>query len=211
MRTDFKKSLLADRLSRVSLNPAQEADAYELLHSAGITLGSLHERLLTVNYRQRHLLDSMSHLLAVDFGSYLKKMQPYMTSHNVLELLKQGHSIGAHSIDHPRYSELPLHEQLQQTRESLRFVRERFTVPYRAFAFPSSDAGVSRHFFTELLQGREVDVFFGNQGMQEDFLPCIVQRSSMEKTQMRSPSIWGQAYSRRVYKMLTGKLRVVRD
>ena len=38
-------------------------------------------------------------------------------SEQVIELLKLGHAVGAHSIDHPRYADLSLEEQLHQTRD----------------------------------------------------------------------------------------------
>ena len=103
-----------------------------------------------------------------------------------------GHSVGAHSIDHPRYADLDLEDQLHQTRASIRFVKERFGLPYGAFSFPHSDAEVTNEFFSRLFATGEVDLCFGNQGLLNDSVRRNIQRSSMEKTRMPAEAILGE-------------------
>ena len=207
---DFKVSLLAGVLKGRSLSAAKEVQVRELLEGAGIHGADPMSALFSVGYRRRRILDQIAAVLEFDFVEYLKKVQPYLTSDQVHELLKLGHAVGAHSIDHPRYSDLPLEEQLHQTRESIRFVRQRFSLDYAAFAFPSSDANVNREFFREIFRAREVDVCFGNHGLLEDCVPRNVQRSSMEKTWMPAEAILGKSYARRCVRMATGGLKIRR-
>ncbi len=207
---DFKKGLLAGVLKNGRATPAQNRRVRSILDGVGLDEPDLGATLLLVDYRRRAVLDQLAALLEYDFAAYLKATRPYLTSEQAAELLKMGHAIGAHSIDHPRYADLPLAEQLHQTRASIKFVKERFDLSYGAFSFPHSDANVSREFFRKLFATGEVDICFGNQGMLEDSVPRNVQRSSMEKTSMPAEGILGKSLARRLVKTMTGQLVVRR-
>jgi peptidoglycan/xylan/chitin deacetylase (PgdA/CDA1 family) len=207
---DFKKSLLAGLIKTQRTGTAWEGRVRELLGGVGIFGINLATELLSVTYAQREVLDGIADVLGCDFSLYLKTARPYLTSAEVVELLKTGHCIGAHSIDHPRYGDIPLGEQLRQTRESIRFVKERFGVRYGTFAFPSSDANVPREFFCEILGKGVADVCFGNHGLMADPIPRNVQRLSMEKTDMPAEAILGKSYARRMAKMMVGRLEIKR-
>ena len=200
---DLKKSVLADALSGTVLQPRQKCALRRILDGAGLRSSDLTEAVLGVDYSRRLILEPIAALLDYDLDAYLKKARPYLTSDQVRELLKEGHAIGAHSIDHPRYGNLPLREQLRQTRESVRFIKGRFSLDYGAVAFPSSDANISRCFFEEIMA--DVDVCFGNQGLLEDAAPRCVQRMTMEKTDRPAEAILGESYTRRLVKRAAGK------
>ena len=125
-------------------------------------------------------------------------------------MLQLGHAVGAHSIDHPRYADLSLGEQLHQTRTSVRFVKERFGIDYGAFSFPHSDAHVSKEFFREIFVDGELDVCFGNQGLLDDDVHRNIQRSSMEEAGKPAEAILGRGYVRRLFKSTTGHLVIRR-
>jgi peptidoglycan/xylan/chitin deacetylase (PgdA/CDA1 family) len=207
---DFKKSLLAGALKTQSLSKAQHEQVRALLEGAGIGHPDIVAGVLSADYRQRMVLDAIAERLSYDFSFYLKTAQPYLTSVQVGELVMAGHGIGAHSIDHPRYEDIPLREQLRQTRESIKFVKEQFEIGYGAFAFPSSDANVSTGFFREILGRGVADVCFGNHGLLKDSVPHNVQRSSMERTDMPAEAILGRNYARRVARMMAGRLEIRR-
>ena len=207
---DFKKSVLAGVLKRVQLKPGREPCLRQLLDDAGLRSPDLAEALLGIDYPRRRVLGPVAALLDYDLDAYLKKNQPYLTSGQVRELLKEGHAIGAHSVDHPRYGDLPLDEQLRQTRESVHFVKERFSLGYGALAFPSSDANISRRFFREIMDSGEVDVCFGNHGLLNDCVPRCIQRTTMEKTCRPAEAILGESYTRRLLKKALGKLAIQR-
>lgn len=205
---DFKKSVLADVLKRTQLKPGQELCLRRLLDGVGLRSLDLVEAVLGIDYPRSSVLDPVAALLDYDLASYLKYARPYLTSDQVRELLKEGHAIGAHSIDHPRYGDLPLDEQLRQTRESVRFVKDRFSLDYGVLAFPSSDANISRRFFREILDS--VDVCFGNHGLLDDCVPRCIQRTTMEKTRQSAEAILGTSYARRWFKRSMGKLMIQR-
>jgi peptidoglycan/xylan/chitin deacetylase (PgdA/CDA1 family) len=202
---DFKKSVLAGVLMQRQLKPGQYSCLRQLLNDAGLRNPDLTEALLDVDYPRNYVLDPVADLLDYDLDAYLKNACPYLTSDQVRELLKEGHAIGAHSVDHPRYGDLTLDEQLRQTRESVRFVKERFSLGYGALAFPSSDANISRRFFREIMNTGEVDVCFGNHGLLDDCVPRCIQRTTMEKTRQSTETILGENYARRLLKRVMGK------
>lgn len=209
MAYDLKKSLLACVLRTRLMASAEERQVRLILGEAGLGQGSASTGVLGVEYSHRHFLDEIAAVLALDFSAYLKSNAPYLTSEQVVGLLNMGHSVGAHSIDHPRYSDIPFAEQVRQTRESIRFVRERFSVDYGVFSFPHSDAGVSKEFFQETFKRGLVDLSFGNQGLLDDSVDGNIQRTSMEKTFMSAEGILGRSYARRFAKILSGR-RIVK-
>ncbi|HLZ16355.1 MAG TPA: polysaccharide deacetylase family protein [Cyclobacteriaceae bacterium] len=210
MAYDHKKSLLASALRQKRLTPAMASRAHALMRSFNGSAPDILTALLSVSYQQREVLDSMAELLGVNFADYLKSARPYLNADQAEELMKAGHALGAHSIDHPRYSDLQLNEQLHQTRESVQFVKDQFAIKYGAFAFPSSDANVSKRFYDEALGKNGLDVCFGNHGLMKDCIPRSLQRSAMEKTWMPAEAILGKSYLRRFAKRFTGQLVVQR-
>ena len=72
-----------------------------------------------------------------------------MNSSEVSDLIKQGFSIGAHSINHRLYKDTTEEEQIRQTLESVRIIQEKFNLDYGIFAFPFNDEGLSANFFKE--------------------------------------------------------------
>jgi peptidoglycan/xylan/chitin deacetylase (PgdA/CDA1 family) len=208
---DSKKSLLVGLIKGGKLSSPDEAKVHAVLQEADIRELDLVVALLSVACRKRFVLDQIAEALNYDFSTYLKTAQPYLTSDQGIELLKMGHSLGAHSVDHPRYQDLPLAEQIYQTRESVRFVKEQFSLDYGAFAFPHSDANVSKRFFCEVFEKTVgVDVCFGNHGLLVDSVPRNVQRTAMEKTWMPAEAILGKSFARRFVKSIIGQLQIAR-
>jgi len=112
-------------------------------------------------------------------NDFLNKEQPYLTTAQIQSLSSQGFTIGAHSIDHPYYYEIPVAEQLRQTRESLEFVASIVNQKLRLFAFPFTDFNVSKHFFEEIKP--LVDLSFGTAGMKNEKTTFNYQRIAGEK------------------------------
>ena len=141
--------------------------------------------LRRVTWRNKELADKAGELLELDFNAYLRNERPFMTLDEAGELVKQGFSIGGHSIDHPYYKELSLEQQLEQTFGSVDFLAEHFGIGYRVFAFPHTDEGVSRTFFETALGGEKpLDLVFGTGNQQRDMLPGILHRFNCERPQI---------------------------
>ncbi len=160
-----KKSLLICTL-RQNHTAATLDEATRVLSLAGVSMRpEIAARIRAVSYRQRDVLDDLARVLDCDFQSYLASRKPYLSFQQVETLLRQGFSIGAHSVDHPLYAELGLDEQLNQTRESMRWISERFQIRCQSFAFPYRANGVSLDFFRAMFAGGELKVSFGTGGL----------------------------------------------
>jgi peptidoglycan/xylan/chitin deacetylase (PgdA/CDA1 family) len=208
---DFKKSLLVERLKHCSRVKLLSRPLAKILGIGAQDETNIMAAVLEVNYPRRHVLDQLATLLECDFSEYLLNERPYLNSTQVRELLGMGHAIGGHSIDHPRYADLDLVEQIRQTRKCMNFVKQNFSLEYGAFAFPSSDVNVPAQFFSTMRASGDVDVFFGNHGWLSDCVLRNVQRSSMEKTMMPAEVILGRSYARRIYRWGMGKLKIQRN
>ena len=178
-----KKSLLIRALA-ASGNSSVGRAASQLLAEAGLEGPELSSRINRITYRQRHLLDELGPVMECDFAAYVAAAQPYLSSAQIKELMRQGFDIGAHSVDHPLYSDLTLDEQLRQTRDSLYWLSEHFHYECRAFAFPYRDAGVSPEFFQKAFADGRLKVSFGIHGMQRHFFPRNLERFTMEQAHL---------------------------
>lgn len=212
-------SLVADRLER-GASAGDLCCVASLLCDCGIPAdraldgrgGSLCERreglsraVLSLRYDQRAVLDEIARALGIDVSAYLAEVHPYLDGSQVQSLLRQGFTIGAHSIDHPRYELLDLDEQVRQTVGSLREIRARFGLRYGAFAFPHSDRGVSRAFFDQVRRRSEIDLAFGTSGLRTDEVPWNIQRISLEKPLEPARDLIAFHLGRRVIRRLCGR------
>jgi len=208
---DHKKSWLSQVVTiDQQLGQATKVKVQQLLSGIGIIEKSNAAGLLQVEYKDRDILDTIAQVIGYDFADYLTRAQPYLTSKQLNELANKGHAIGAHSIDHPRYQDIPLAEQVNQTLTSVRFVRNQFNLPYGAFSFPHSDAGVSAEFFGEIFDSKQVDICFGNRGLLLDEEHRNLQRTSMENTDASARAVLGRALARRLLRTMTGRGMVCR-
>jgi peptidoglycan/xylan/chitin deacetylase (PgdA/CDA1 family) len=190
-----KFSLLVEHLAQIS-NSDVEMQVQQILAEGRKVRASIQSEMVSTRYAQRHLATEIARVCEYDFDQYLAKHQPYLNSNHIHSLLKQGFSIGAHSVDHPLYSELPLEEQIRQTVESIRFLIERFDLDHRAFAFPHSDAGVRAEFFKEMRDTWQLQVSFGTAGMRRHFFPRNLERFSMENSSLPAAQIIRMNYLR---------------
>jgi len=117
----------------------------------------------------------------IDFKEYLKNKKPYLTKQQISKLKTEGFTIGAHSINHPLYSEINEDEQIRQTEESIKFVSENFNETQKLFAFPFSDDSVKDTFFETVFNNRIADFTFGTAGIKDDVFERNIQRIPIEK------------------------------
>lgn len=180
-------------------------------------LMNLRERVLSIGYTQKALVGSLAEALDFDLGQYVKETQPHLSSDQIATLLNQGFSIGSHSHDHSLYADLPLSQQLAQTRMSMEILETRFRASPKAFAFPHNDGGVQDEFFTTVFCEPLLDVSFGTSGLVPHFHPRNIERVSMEKTSAPAARILARQFTRATYFRLRphrtafGAIRSVRD
>lgn len=167
--------------------------------------------IMNATYEQQDLLQEIAQILEVDFDAYLEEKQPYMTTKQVEEMLAAGFTIGAHSMDHPLYKHLSLEEQLNQTRESINWLQERFNVPVRSFAFPFTDDGVGSAFFNQLYQDDKTLQTFGTAGLKHEAWPQHTHRVPMEIGEVPGERIVKTEYLYYLLKQPLGKNRITRS
>ena len=182
----------------------------ELLLDNKIEFSDVKSGILSVKYQQRGLLDEMANVMNLNFSEYLLSKKPYLTESQIIKLIESGFSIGAHSIDHPLYSSLTLEDQINQTIQSVKFVRDKFHLSYGAFAFPHSDHNVSREFFARIVDSGLVDVSFGTYGLMGESISNHLQRFSLEKPIDSAKNIIAFQYARKLIKLVTRTSLIVR-
>ncbi len=176
----FKASLIADVLKTQKFSKITDAVLESKL--SGIKGKTTIEKVLNIKYFNQHILNDIAELVDVNFNEFLKK-KPYLSSEDVRWLIDQGFSIGAHSVDHPKFQEITLYEQLQQTETSIEFIKDNFNTKLNLFAFPFCDTGVSHEFFESIYnKGNFVDLSFGTFGLRKDKFEKTLQRIAMEET-----------------------------
>lgn len=163
---------------------------------------SVSEKLLSITYQRKHLVSQIAKAVECDLAGYLRQNRPYLTSEEVCKLIAQGFTIGAHSVDHPLYSALTLKEQLQQTSESVSFLRQKFGLKYSTFSFPHGDSNVGAEFFREIYARGILDISFGSAGMLKEAFPRHYQRFSPENSSRPVEQVLRRHYARSLYKKL---------
>jgi len=151
------------------------------------------------------VLDDAAELAGLSYADYLKTERPYLAASQVQDLIRAGFSIGAHSLDHPRYSDLPLERQMAQTGESIEFLEKNFQMTRRAFAFPFVSDGVETAFYQQVFDARICEIIFCLGGMPSDGVWPLVERFGVERatnerlwTMVRQRSLhgWRTQFSR---------------
>lgn len=134
--------------------------------------------LYSVTYGQKQLLDELAKVMNVDFKQYMAEYPVYLSFDEIKQMQTDGFAFGAHSMDHPPYTELSMKEQVDQTLESVDWLAKHLNTKYRIFAFPSNDAGISMALFQDI--EKHVDLSFGVQGMRRDVVDSHFQRVEVE-------------------------------
>lgn len=152
--------------------------------------------LLTLSYTDGYIIDRVAELLEIDFNDYLKNENPYLSSEELVSLKNQGFTIGAHSMDHPMYSDITPDQQLAQTIQSIQYICKVFQQDSCPFAFPFTDAGVKARFYERLestLQGKFTYIF-GGAGIKITPLDYLFERIPMEMSDLKASEIIKSEY-----------------
>lgn len=165
-----------------AMNRFPDSEVRRLLSADGINGANTIEALKAISWSNRTVLDILGTVCDFDFDAYARERRPFLDGEQVEALLRNGFDIGAHSIDHPRYADISVDEQLRQTRESIKYLANRFALRRRAFAFPHTDRGVNSSFFTQATKENLFEISFGTSSPQPGHDPFNIQRFSMEKT-----------------------------
>lgn len=194
-----KASILAER-SKKNLSGAASRSLMERMMEKGFHCAEIPSAILSIPYSKKGAIDELAACMGVEFDRYLAKRRPYLDSSQIRRLIGQGFTFGSHSIDHPHYATIDFDEQVRQTMESTRWVREQYDLRYGAFAFPHTDSGVEERFFAEIRASGVVDVSFGTGGMINERLSRHLQRISLEKPLLPAGRIIAMQYAKRFFR-----------
>lgn len=208
----YKASLLVEAVQNKGLSEMLIAKIRAIFLKYSLTCKDISKGFLKINYHHKELLDEIATVLEIDYQEYLKEKKPYLDTWQIQELIKDGFAVGAHSVDHPEYSTITLEDQLYQTKESVRFVNDKFAVDHKIFSFPFTDAGVSKTFFENIFnsQDRIVDISFGGAGLKKDSFPFHLQRFPMEGTLLAAQKLITTEYLYYLLKIPFGKNVIIR-
>jgi len=174
---DIQKGWLLHQLSRRTPRPAVITEACRMLRCRTSSAGNLRDAIYAIGYDTKSVLEPLAGLLDVRWDEFIRDYRPAMTMPEIRTWIAKGMAVGAHSMDHPLYSRIPLAEQLTQTLDSMDWVSDNLGIPYRAFAFPHVDAGVGEAFFQKLFSAsRPPHLVFGNSTGMREAHPGVLHR-----------------------------------
>ncbi len=203
----YKASLLVEEIKLQSISKNQISEIGSNLINNPEKEDEICRAILSINYNNKLLIDKVAEILNYDFDEFLKTNQPYLTSAQIKDLINQGFSVGAHSVDHPEYFKISFDEQLKQTSESIQWIKSNFTQKHSLFAFPFTDYQVSKQFFETIYSSENqlVDLSFGCAGLKDEFFPKHLQRLPIEKLNESVGQIITKEYLAYLGKKLIGK------
>ena len=187
----FEKSIFEEYFQNKSTTSQQQA----VILLTEKYFGNKHHFLNYQNFDDV-LKKKTAEILGLDFTVYLKKEKPYLSTSQIQSLINDGFSIGAHSINHPLYADLSIKDQIYQTKESIRFIKEKFNINYNLFSFPFTDSGISDIFFSEIFTNKIASYTFGTAGIKNDYIKKNIQRIPMETTKNNAKDIIKLQYFR---------------
>lgn len=181
----FKASILIEEIQKKQLSERVN----KWFETKNLKFENLSKALLNIRFSNKNVLDELAGFLELDFNEFLQKEKPYLSSSQIESLTKQGFTFGAHSIDHPLYSEISIKEQLRQTKESVEYVFSAYKQSYKTFAFPYTDYNVSGGFFETIYKNEMLDLTFGCAGIKSENFPRHFQRIALEYESFSAQSI----------------------
>jgi hypothetical protein len=202
----FKTSILIEKLIKSPITLPVKNVLKEYLSDHHMRYDDDYNFLYSINFINRQHLDEIARILEVDFRDYLKKFKPYLDTSEINELIKQGFLFGSHSIDHPKYLELPLEQQIFQTEQSVAKISTKFNLDYKVFSFPFTDFGLSKNLFEILYADKQnvIDLSFGCAGLKQDECIKNIQRIPLEVDNFSAKEI---IYGEHMYYLAKGILR----
>lgn len=156
-------SLLVERIGKLRATQRENLrDEFEPdFAKQGLTCHDWPLAILAVDYQRRTLLGEISLKIDLDVRDYLASARPYLDRLEVQDLIGQGFTVGAHSIDHPDFEQISESEQHRQVTQSVARINELFRPALQVFAFPFGVAGTSPGLLQRLHRDGAVDAFFG--------------------------------------------------
>lgn len=174
------------------------------------TIGELISELKKLKQDSISLLDSIAYSIGFSFEQYLADKKPFLTRAQLADLHRRGFTIGAHSMNHPYYNLLPAEEQVRQTIDSCRYVKDLLGTDVCHFSFPHSDEPILQQTITAINE-KNTGLLFGIQNQKEELHNRMLHRFNAERPETGIEElIKGQVTLNRLQK-LAGRNSVTRN
>ncbi|MCB8998956.1 MAG: polysaccharide deacetylase family protein [Bacteroidales bacterium] len=177
----YKASVLADIIMNQSSDSIPEAEIIHILGLGKFEKERVVREILTISYLHSSKLDAIAEICNFDISDYLHTKRPYLETGEIIELQNKGFHIGAHSYDHPVFTDLNEEQMKFEITASIEDLVLRFNPPMRLFAFPFTDGGIS-HRVIESAFGNKLDAIFGTAGIKKEKQSAHYQRIPVEKS-----------------------------
>ena len=200
-------SLLAWEVQKLSPQASTELDTSIFMDTVGETL---RQKVMNVGYAEKARLFTLADCIGFDWMDFLKQRKPYLTSSQVRSLQSAGFEIGGHSVDHPRFTDVSVDEQVRQTVDCMKALKTQYGCDDGFFAFPSSDAGVSLDYFDRVYNSGSVKLTFGTHGIFFTDLKRNIQRAAIEDQSVRVEQSMGFLYNINLVRRILNKTNVER-
>lgn len=161
--------------------------------------------ILKLTYQDSERIEELAKVFNIDFESFLENQRPYMSWEEIEEMKNQGFYFGGHSIDHPKYNQITLKEQLRQTELSVNQTVEKLNLNYRIFSFPFTDDGVKKEFFNKNFENKICDLTFATGRMKTDEFAQNIHRFGLELNDGSTPVFFLKRYLTYFANSLLGK------
>jgi len=193
-----KISLLIDHLKK----KPNLANSYSSILNCEKDINSITNSLKSINQINAHLLNSIATKTAYSFEEYLLEHKPFLSKQQLIELNKQGFTIGAHSVNHPYYKLLSEEDQVRQSIDSCNYVKEITCQEICHFSFPHSDSDVSKKVIEEI-NIKNKGLLFGIQNQKEELTNNMLHRFNAERPGLAFDKlIKGQLFLNSLQKMM---------
>jgi len=132
-------------------------------------VATLRRAILEVRADRAMRADALCVVTGVDVNAYLMERKPYLTWTQVRELMAEGHSIGAHGLDHREFQVLDTAEIERQVVESCNAVRAVTLQKKIPFAVPFSLEGLNRALLADIVRRNpQVGRIYGTAGFMPE-------------------------------------------
>jgi hypothetical protein len=145
---DPSRALAAGSQDESTVLRKRVSDLLGVPHPAEVA--TLRRTILSIKADRAMRADALCVVTGVDVDDYLKTRKPYLTWAQVRQLMEEGHTIGAHGLDHREFQSLDSAEIERQIVESCNAVRAVTLQEKIPFAVPFSLDGLDRTLLADI-------------------------------------------------------------
>lgn len=141
----------------------------------------------------------------------LKPENMYMDASDLKNLAERGFVIGSHSVSHPHYATINEDTALQESIESIHWIKDLIQPNLLTFAFPFEDYFLPKSFFTSLKKEcAELAYTFGTSAGKTEVLPNHIQRINAENELSSIKEVISRHKRNKIARRILGKNMIKR-